>query len=66
MEFTNGIKALVVIGRKKKLCDDSMQVYDFLYNNRIEHTLAVDAQGWTELACADETYNEEDFDIYMQ
>lgn len=36
MEFTNGIKALVVIGRKKKLCDDSMQVYDFLYNNRIE------------------------------
>lgn len=66
MEFTDGVKALVVIGGKKKICYDSMQVYDFLHNNGIEHTLAVDAQGWTELACINDTYNEEDFDIYMQ
>lgn len=66
MKFTDGVKALVVIGGKEKLCDDSMEAYYFLYNNGIEHVLATDAQRWTELACASETYNEEDFDIYMQ
>lgn len=66
MKFTDGVKALVVIGGKKKICYHSMQVYDFLHTNGIEHELAADAQGWTELAGAEETYNEEDFDIYMQ
>lgn len=66
MEFTDDVKALVVIGSKKRLCSDSMQVYNFLSNNGVEHELAADAQGWTELAYADETYSEIDFDIYMQ
>lgn len=66
MEFTDGVKALVVIHGKKRLCNDSMQVYDFLYDNGIEHELAMDAQCWTELACVDESYNEEEFDIYME
>ena len=66
MRFTDGVKALVVIHGKEKLCSDSMQVYDFLHDNGIEHELAADAQGWTELACIDETYNETEFDIYMQ
>lgn len=66
MEFSNGVIALVVIGGKEKICSDSMQVYDFLHTNGINHELAADAQGWTELACTDETYNEEEFDIYME
>lgn len=60
------IKALVVIGSKKRICTDSMDVYYFLTDNGIEHELAADAQGWSELACVDETYNEEEFDIYME
>lgn len=43
-----------------------MDVYYFLTDNGIEHELAADAQGWSELACVDETYNEEEFDIYME
>lgn len=66
MEFTDNVKALVVIDSKKRLCSDSMQVYNFLSDNGVEHELAADAQGWTELACMDETYNEVNFDIYMQ
>ena len=66
MNFTDGVVALVVIHGKKKICDNSTQVYYFLYDNGIEHELAADAQSWTELACVDETYNEEEFDIYMQ
>lgn len=66
MDFTNGVKALVVFGGKEKLCDDSYDVYYFLCRNGIKHELAADAQSWTELACAGETYNEEDFDIYME
>ena len=66
MDFTNGVRALVVIHNKKKLCKGSYEVYEFLLDNGIEHDLAADAQGWTELACVDESYNEEEFDVYMQ
>lgn len=66
MKFTDGVKALVVIGGKKNLCSDSMEVYYFLYDNGIEHDLAADAQGWAKFACVNETYNEKEFDIYMQ
>lgn len=66
MEYTDGVKALVVIHGKKKMCRNSYQVYEFLYDNGIDHELASDAQGWTELACINETYNEVEFDIYMQ
>lgn len=66
MKFTNGVKALVVIGAKKRKCTHSMDVYYFLTENGVEHELAADAQGWTELATEGETYNEEDFDIYME
>lgn len=60
------MRALVVIGGKKKICSSSMQVYDFLTDHGISHELASDAQGWTELADPDETYNEVNFDIYME
>lgn len=65
MDFI-GAKALVVIGSKKRICTNSMDIYYFLTDNGIEHELAADAQGWSELACVDETYNEEEFDIYME
>ena len=66
MDFTDGVNALVVFGGKEKLCDNSYDVYYFLHKNGVEHEHAADAQGWAELAGAGETYNEEDFDIYME
>lgn len=66
MKFSDGVKALVVIHGKRKLCSNSMHVYEFLYDNGIEHELAEDAQRWAELACIDESYNEEEFDVYMK
>lgn len=48
MEFTNGIKALVVVGEKSKECTNSEQVYEFLTDNGIYTKLAEEAMGWVE------------------
>lgn len=66
MEFKNGAIVLVVLGGKKIICKNSMQVYFFLIENGIEVDLAADAKKWTESANANETYNEQSFDIYME
>lgn len=66
MRYTYGVMALVAIHGKRKLCNNSGAVYDFLLDNGIAHELAQDASAWTELACVDETYNEDEFDVYMQ
>lgn len=66
MEFTNGVMALVVMGNEKKFCKNSNEVYEFLDDRWIDEESAMDAQAWTELACVGETYNETEFDIYME
>lgn len=49
MEFTNGIKALVIIGKKHKECTSSEQVYKFLTDNGIYTKVAEEAMGEVEL-----------------
>lgn len=66
MEFTDGVKAVVVAKGRKKICNNSEQVFDYLIKMDIPHELSVDASSWTELASVGETYNETDFDIYME
>lgn len=67
MKFTNGVVAVVELhyNYKRKYFHHSYDVYEFLVDNGIDELLAMDAQGWTELAGVDEKYNEDDFDIYM-
>ena len=42
------------------------KVFDTLYNNGIEEEKAIDCASWCELACDGESYNEEDFDVYVE
>lgn len=66
MDFKNRVKALVVFGRTKRFYYSPFQVYDFLIKNGVAWELAFDAQAWAQTADIGETYNEEDFDIYME
>lgn len=42
------------------------KVFDALYRNNIEEFTCIEAASWCELACDGETYNEEEFDIYVE
>lgn len=42
------------------------KVFDLLYMNNIEEFTCIEAASWCELACDGETYNEEEFDIYVE
>lgn len=65
MNFKDGVVAIVVIRGKKKICNNSQAVYELLCNYGIPHEISQNASSWTELAVVDETYNEDEFDIYM-
>lgn len=68
MEFTNGVVAAVYFNccnYKGGYFHNSDDVYECLVDNGIDELLAMDAQGWTELAGVDEAYNEDEFDIYI-
>lgn len=42
------------------------KVFDVLYRNGIEDEKAIDCASWCELAVDGETYNEEEFDVYVE
>lgn len=42
------------------------KVFDALYCNGIEEEKAIDCASWCELAVDGETYNEEEFDVYVE
>lgn len=67
MEFTNGVTAVLIFhyNNKRNYFHNSYDVYEFLVDNGVDELLAMDAQGWTELAGVYEAYNEDEFDIYM-
>lgn len=66
MDFVNGSKALVVLGRTKRFCYNAFEVYDFLIENGIVWKLAFNARAWVQTADIGETYNENGFDIYIE
>ena len=66
MDFKNGVKALVVFGRAKRFCYNPFQVYDFLIENGVARETAFDARIWAQTADIGETYNEKNFDIYIE
>ena len=42
------------------------KVFDALYRDNIEEFTCIEAASWCELACDGESYNEEEFDIYVE
>lgn len=66
MGFTDGVKALVVFGRAKRFCYNPFQIYNFLIENGVAWEIAFDARTWAQAANIGETYNEKNFDIYIE
>lgn len=66
MTFQDGVVSIIVIRGNKTICNNSEAVYELLADNGISHVLSQNASSWTELASSGETYNEDEFDIYMQ
>lgn len=67
--FKDNMTAFIVVNngmKRKKKCASAREVYDFLTQCGIYHDTASDAYRWSEQAEADETYNEKQFDIYME
>lgn len=66
MKFSYGVQAKVTIeGRRYDMyCNTSREVYDCLINH-FDHDVAAEAEGWTEMACVGEWYDEDGFEIEM-
>lgn len=71
MRFSKGVYAQVTLKediKEDSSCShcfyDSRSVYDFLIDH-FDHDTAAEAEGWTELACVGEWYEEDDFEIEM-
>jgi hypothetical protein len=70
MEFSYGVVAKITFKETlthrgyEIFCSDSREVYDCLID-RFEHDIAANAEGWVELACVGEWYEEDEFEIEM-
>ena len=66
MKFSYGVQAKVTIeGRSYDMyCNTSREVYDCLISH-FDHDVAAEAEGWTEMACVGEWYDEDGFEIEM-
>ena len=70
MKFTYGVVAKIAFKETLThrgyvmICTDSREVYDSLMY-RFGHMVAAEAEGWTELACVGEWYEEDEFEIEM-
>lgn len=42
------------------------KVFDYLYDNGIDELKAIECASWCELACDGESFNEEEFDVYIE
>ena len=67
MRFSNGVYAQVTlkecVGRSHYFYD-SRSVYDFLIDY-FDHDTSANAEGWVELACVGEWYEDDGFEIEM-
>ena len=66
MRFSRGVYAQVTFkdGRQSSYFADSRSVYDCLIDY-FDHDTAAEAEGWTEMACVGEIYEEDEFEIEM-
>ena len=70
MKFTYGVVAKITFKETlahrgyEIFCDHSRAVYDSLID-RFDHDTAAEAEGWTEMACVGEWYDEDEFEIEM-
>lgn len=71
MRFSKGVYAQVTLKAditEDSSCShyfyDSRSVYDFLIDH-FDHDTSAEAEGWTELACVGDWYEEDDFEIEM-
>ena len=70
MKFSSRVVAKIIFQETlshrgyEMFCSDSREVYDCLIE-RFGHDIAADAEGWTEVACIGEWYEENGFEIEM-
>ena len=66
MRFSRGVYAQITFkdGSQGGYFADSRSVYDRLIDN-FDHNTAAEAEGWTEMACVGERYEDDDFEIEM-
>lgn len=68
MKFSSGVVAKItfkeVLANRgyEMFCSRSREVYDCLID-RFEHDVAAEAEGWTEMACIGDLYEEDEFEI---
>ena len=64
MRFSRGVYAQVTFkdGSRSGYFADSRSVYDRLIDD-FDHYTAAEAEGWTEMACVGEIYEEYEFEI---
>lgn len=56
----------VVTGIESNSYDKNEFIYNTLTSHNIDHDTAANCAGFCELASAGETYNETDFDVYIE
>lgn len=66
MKFSRGVYAQITFkdGSQSGYLADSRSVYDHLIDD-FDHDTAAEAEGWTEMACVGEIYEEDEFEIEM-
>ena len=66
MRFSRGVYALVLFkdGRQSGYFADSRSIYDRLIDD-FAHDIAAEAEGWAEMACVGDVYEEDEFIIEM-
>lgn len=66
MRFSRGVYAQITFkdGSQSGYFADSRSVYDRLIDD-FDHDIAAEAEGWTEMACVGEIYDEDEFEIEM-
>ena len=66
MRFSRGVYAQITFkdGSQSGYFSDSRSVYDRLIDD-FDHNPAAEAEGWTDMACIGEIYEEDEFEIEM-
>lgn len=67
MKFSNGVYAMVILVKEpgySHYYGNSRAVYDKL-ESYVGHDEAAEAEGWTEMACVGQVYEQDEFTIEM-
>lgn len=66
MMFKNGIEAIVCIHDEKKTFFNTTDMCEFLNEHFVEDNVIDTVQKWAESASENDSYHDEEFDIYMK